>query len=210
MKAALFDLDGVIIDSESTYTKFWAAIGSEYGCAPTFAYDIKGTNLTDILNHFDSEDVRAEIRGKIHDFEQTMTYPIFPGVMEFIADLRRARIKTALYTSSDNTKMMYLEREHPSLCGLFDAVVTGSMVSKSKPDPEGYLKAAELVGCDIKECYVFEDSYQGVEAGRRAGAVVIALATTNPAVKLKEKAHEVIDNFIGFNVEKMLAVGRDN
>lgn len=209
MKAALFDLDGVIIDSESTYTKFWAAIGREYGCAPTFAYDIKGTTLTDILSRFDSEKVKEEIRVKIHDFEQTMEYPVFPGVMEFFADLRRAGIKTALYTSSDNTKMMYLERQHPTFRGMFDAIVTGSMVSKSKPDPEGYIKAAQLVGCDIKDCYVFEDSYQGVEAGLRSGATVIALATTNPAEKLKEKAHEVIDNFIGFDVVKMLEISRD-
>ena len=82
------------------------------------------------------------------------------------------------------------------------------MVVNSKPDPEGYLKAAEMVGCDISDCYVFEDSYQGVEAGLRSGATVIALATTNPAERLKEKAHEVIDDFTGFNVDKMLAVSR--
>lgn len=208
MKAALFDLDGVIVDTEGTYTKFWAAIGQEYGCAPSFAYDIKGTNLTDILNRFDSERVREAIKYKIHDFEHTMEYPIFPCVLEFLNELRAAGFKTALYTSSDNIKMSYLERQHPTLLSLFDAVVTGSMVVNSKPDPEGYLKAAEMVGCDIRNCYVFEDSYQGVEAGLRSGATVIALATTNPAGKLKEKAHEVIDDFTGFNVDKMISISK--
>lgn len=208
MKAALFDLDGVIIDSEGTYTGFWSAIGREYGMPPTFAQDIKGTNLTDILSRFDCEKVRREISARIHDFEETMRYPIYPGALDFLHELKSRGVKTALYTSSDNTKMSYLERQHPDLLRLFDAVVTGSMVTKSKPDPEGYLTAARLVECDIADCYVFEDSYQGVEAGLRSGAVVIALATTNPAERLKEKAHEVIDGFTGFSVDEMLKISR--
>lgn len=206
MKAALFDLDGVIVDSEGSYTVFWASVGRDYGCAPTFAYDIKGTNLTDILNRFPSEKDREEIRLKIHDYEHTMKYPLFPGVIDFLKELRRSGFRTALYTSSDNTKMSFLERQHPTLLSLFDAVVTGSMVSESKPDPEGYLTAARLVGCDISDCYVFEDSYQGIEAGRRSGAKVIGVATTNPADRLKEKADKVIDNFIGFSVPALLEV----
>lgn len=207
MKAALFDLDGVIVDSEGAYTVFWASIGRDYGQAPTFAYDIKGTNLTDILGRFPSESDREEIRRRIHEYEQTMKYPLFPGVMEFLGKLRASGYRIALYTSSDNTKMSYLERQHPDLLSLFDAVVTGSMVSESKPHPEGYLTAARLVGCDIRDCYVFEDSYQGLEAGRRSGARVIGVATTNPADTLKDKADKVIDGFVGFDVNAMIEVG---
>lgn len=206
MNAALFDLDGVIIDSESIYTSFWSEIGIEYGCKSTFAYDIKGTNLTDILKRFSSQDVRNEIRLKIHDFEQHMVYRIFPGVIPFLNELRVAGIMTALYTSSDDTKMSYLRQQYPTLLPLFNAVVTGSMVANSKPDPEGYIVASSLVGCDIKNCYVFEDSYQGIEAGRRAGAKVIALATTNPEYDLKDKADAVIKDFVGFSVAKMLEI----
>ncbi len=206
MKAALFDLDGVIVDSEGAYTVFWTSVGRDYGCAPTFAYDIKGTNLTDILSRFPLESDREEIRHKIHDYEQTMKYPLFPGVIDFLEELRGAGFRTALYTSSDNTKMSFLRCQHPTLLSLFDAVVTGSMVTESKPHPEGYLTAAALVGCDIRDCYVFEDSYQGIEAGRRSGARVIGVATTNPAERLKEKADRVIDGFVGFDVHSMLDV----
>lgn len=208
MTAALFDLDGVIIDSESTYTAFWATTGREYGCGETFAQDIKGTTLKHILSMFDSEKVRAEISQKIDRFEQTMVYPFFPGVIDFLLALRARGIKIALFTSSDDQKMSYLYRQHPGFRDIFDAVVTGSMVTRSKPAPEGYLTAARLVGCDIPQCYVFEDSFQGLEAGMRSGATVIALATTNPASSLKEKAHKVIDGFVGFTVDDMLSVKR--
>lgn len=194
MKAALFDLDGVVIDSEGTYTEFWAATGREYNCpSPTFAYDIKGTTLTDILDtHFPDPDVQKEVRKKIHDFEATMKYRVFDGVTDFLAGLRRKGIATAVVTSSDDTKMGYLWRQQPELRELFDVVITGSEVTRSKPDPEGYLLAARKLGVDPRECVVFEDSYQGLEAGRRSGAKVVAIATTNPAASLIGKADVVV------------------
>ncbi|MDE7473290.1 MAG: HAD family phosphatase [Muribaculaceae bacterium] len=195
-KAALFDLDGVIVDTEGIYTEFWAAIGREYGLAPTFAYDIKGTTLTDILeNHFVGDDVRSEVTRKIHDFEDTMKYVVFDGVIDFITSLRQAGYKTAIVTSSDDTKMDYLKRQQSDLLNMFDVIITGSMVQKSKPDPEGYLLAAKKVGEEIIDCYVFEDSIQGVEAGKRSGATVIGVATTNPAEKLMPFANEIIKDF---------------
>ncbi len=196
MKAALFDLDGVIIDSEGAYSEFWGNIGREYGCSPTFASDIKGTTLTDILNlHFPDDKTREEVTGKIHAYEKTMRYPIFDHVMDYLGMLRKNGIKCALVTSSDNTKMNYLWAQHPELKECFDAIITGSMVSESKPSPEGYLKAAAMLGFEPEECTVFEDSYQGLEAGRRAGANVIALATTNPADTLADRADRVIYSF---------------
>ncbi|MDE6403034.1 MAG: HAD family hydrolase, partial [Muribaculaceae bacterium] len=146
-------------------------------------------------NHFSGEDVRNEVTRKIHDFEDTMKYVLFDGVIDFITALRHAGFKTAIVTSSDDTKMAYLKRQQPELLGMFDAIITGSMVKKSKPDPEGYLLAAGMVGEDIADCYVFEDSIQGVEAGARSGATVIGVATTNAPEKLAPFADEIIDNF---------------
>ncbi|MBD5214241.1 MAG: HAD family phosphatase [Bacteroidales bacterium] len=196
MKAALFDLDGVIIDSEGAYSDFWGSIGREYGLAPTFADDIKGTTLTDILTqHFPDEKTRKEVTQKIHDYELNMTYPLFDHVLDYLDKLHRQGIKCAIVTSSDNVKMSYLWRQQPRLKDYFDVIITGSMVSESKPSPEGYLKAASMLGIEPGECVVFEDSFQGVEAGRRAGAKVIALATTNPADKLAGRADRVINSF---------------
>ena len=82
------------------------------------------------------------------------------------------------------------------------------MVKHSKPNPEGYLKGAELIGVPVEDCYVFEDSLQGLEAGMRSGATVIGLATTNSREKLKGRAHKIIDDFAGFTIERMREVTR--
>lgn len=208
---ALFDLDGVLIDSESTYTEFWAMTGLKYDLpSPTFAHDIKGCTLTNILNtYFPDPEVQSGLIKAIHDFENDMKYPIFPGVTDFIDELRANKVRTAIVTSSDNVKMGYLFEQHPNFRQLFDAVVTGSMVSRSKPDPEGYLTAARMIDADISNCFVFEDSFQGLDAGLNSGATVIALATTNPAAALQGKAHEIITGFTGFSYDKMISVAKN-
>ena len=100
--------------------------------------------------------------------------------------------------------MSYLFAAHPELKEKLTALVTGSMVSRSKPDPEGYLTGAEMIGVPIENCYVFEDSLQGLEAGNRSGATVIGLATTNSREKLQGRAHKIIDSFAGFTIDEML------
>lgn len=194
---ALFDLDGVLIDSESLYTRFWGKVGKLYGQpSPDFALKIKGTTLTDILNtYFPDPQAQKEIVELVHNMENEIIYPLFDGVPEFLDRLTRTGFKIAIVTSSDNTKMEYLFAQQPWMRQRFDAIVNGSMVINSKPDPEGYLKAAAMIGCDPHRCYVFEDSFQGLEAGRRAGAKVVALATTNPREQLIGKADMVIDSF---------------
>ncbi len=204
----LFDLDGVLVDSEGEYSKFWGGMGRRYGVGgESFAADIKGTTLGEILNAF-PENVRDGIVMELHQFERSMTYPMFNGVYEFLCKLRDNCIPFAIVTSSDDVKMEYLFNARPEIRGMVSALVTGSMVNRSKPNPEGYLKGAELIGVPIEDCYVFEDSMQGLEAGMRSGAVVIALTTTNPCEKLKGKAHEIIDGFAGFTVDMLVGLSR--
>lgn len=182
-KAALFDLDGVLIDSETLYTGFWEKVGrSHHLPSPTFAYDIKGTTLNDILTtHFPDPEVRRDVDRMLHEFENEIIYPVFPGALEFVDKLRELGLKTVIVTSSDNKKMEYLFKQHPDFPSHFDAIVTAADVTHSKPDPEPYLKGAAKAGATPQECIVFEDSFQGLESGRRAGCKVIGLATTNQA-----------------------------
>lgn len=189
-KAALFDLDGVLIDSETLYTQFWERVGrSHHLPSPTFAYDIKGTTLADILNtYFPTAEVRADVDRMLHEFENEIVYPVFPGALEFVDSLRARGMKTVVVTSSDNKKMDFLFRQHPDFSSHFDAIVTAADVTRSKPDPEPYIKGAEKAGCLPQEAIVFEDSFQGLEAGRRAGAFVVGIATTNSAESLEGKA----------------------
>lgn len=206
---ALFDLDGVLIDSETSYTAFWRNIDSIYPTGiDNYAIAIKGTTLPEIMKHYKDEDVKADILKRIHDFQETMVYNIYDGVVDFLTELRVRSIRSAIVTSSDNRKMQLLFKQHPQLRSLVDEVIDASMISRSKPDPEGYLKAADALGCNPDDCYVFEDSIQGLKAGNASGATVIALATTYPREALKGKAAKIIDGFKNFTVDDMLSVSR--
>lgn len=193
-KAALFDLDGVLIDSETLYTQFWERVGLAHHLpSPTFAYDIKGTTLTEILStHFPDPEVQADVNRMLHDFENEIVYPVFPGALEFVDYLSGLGLKTVIVTSSDDKKMEFLFNQHPDFMAHFDALVTAADVTHSKPHPEPYLRGAAKAGCSPEECLVFEDSFQGLEAGRRAGAYVVGLSTTNSAESLKGKADVIV------------------
>lgn len=202
----LFDLDGVLVDSEGEYTKFWGGMGRRYNVGgETFASDIKGTTLTEILKAF-PESEREGIVSELHEFEKNMTYPWIAGAETFVKSLAEAGIPFAIVTSSDEVKMSYLFKAHPDLKEIVTALITAGLVTKSKPDPEGYLKGASMIGMPIEDCFVFEDSMQGLEAGRRSGAIVIGLATTNSRERINGKAHEIIDDLAGFTIDDMLSV----
>lgn len=202
----LFDLDGVLVDSEGEYTKFWGGMGRRYNVGgETFASDIKGTTLTEILKAFPKSE-RERIVSELHEFEKNMAYPWIAGAETFVKSLADAGIPFAIVTSSDEVKMSYLFKAHPDLKEMATALVTAGLVTKSKPDPEGYLKGASMIGVPIEDCFVFEDSMQGLEAGRRSGATVIGLATTNSRERINGKAHEIIDDLAGFTIDDMLSV----
>ena len=181
----LFDLDGVLVDSERIYTKIWEAIETQW---PTgiedFAYKIKGTTLEDILERYFSEDVREDVTKELIRLESMMIYGPLPGAIEFLDTLTSLGIPIALVTSSNGLKMDHLWHDMPGFKEKFDVIITGDEVSKSKPNPEGYLSAAAALGVDPKRCAVFEDSLQGVKAGKAAGALVIGVAGTLKASDL--------------------------
>lgn len=192
--AALFDFDGVIVDSESQYSVFWSRMEEIYPTGiENYAAAIKGTNLKSILSNYRSEDVRDDIVARLHRFEAEMPYPLYDGVRELLAGLRRDGVGCAIVTSSDNYKMSLVYRQLPWLRESVDFIVDGTMVSKGKPHPEGYLRAAEALGCAPGRCVVFEDSLQGIAAGRAAGAMVVGVATTNGRDAVGELADMVVD-----------------
>lgn len=181
IKAFLFDLDGVLIDSEGLYTRFWADTEREFPTGiPDFAKKIKGTNLKSIMDYFSEED-RPKILAKIYDFDSHLTYEPFPGAEEVLKQLRNKGIKTALVTSSNSEKMEQFHKVLPQFREYFDVIIDGSMVTKGKPDPEGYLLAAQALNEAPKDCIVVEDSLQGVMSGRASGAQVWGLSTTLPS-----------------------------
>ena len=204
---ALFDLDGVVIDSESAYTECWKEIEERFPTGiDNFAIKIKGSTLPKILDtYFPNKQVQEEIGKMIVDYERNMRYVPFPEAIRFIEELNARGVKCAIVTSSSQKKMDNLYEQNPGFRELFAVVVTGDMVTHSKPDPEPYLKGAEAIGIDIKDCFVFEDSLSGIQSGMASGATTIALATTLPFDEINGKAHKTINGFTGFHISDMLA-----
>lgn len=195
MKAALFDLDGVLLDTEGVYTQIWSDIDR---AIPTgvddFARKIKGTNLTHILDtYYPDPATRLRVRAMLQQAEEHMKYVVFPGALEYVDALAARSIPSAIVTSSADDKMEYVARALPDFLSHFAVMITGSEVTRSKPDPQGYILAASRLGFAPEDCTVFEDSINGLKAGRAAGARVVALATTNPRELLVPLADEVYD-----------------
>ena len=201
----LFDLDGVLIDSESLYTRFWDEIEKTLPTGiPGFALKIKGSNLTSILDTYFAPSTHKEIIDKLQVFEDNMVYPIFTGVIDFLEELKSASIPCAIVTSSSMDKVKRLFELHPHFSQYFSGIITGDMVTHSKPNPECYLKGAMAINRDIADCYVFEDSIFGIQAGHAAGAHVIGLTTTLPASRIKEVEPEmIINSFNGFHLSSL-------
>ena len=201
----LFDFDGVIADTESQYTVFWNRMGSDYLGLENFGHTIKGQTLVQIFGrHFSGmETEQAEIVLMLDEFERNMSYGYIPGAYEFMQSLKEAGIPMAIVTSSNDIKMQQVYRAHPELAGLVDAILTSEDFSKSKPDPECFLKGMEVLGGTPEDTVVFEDSFHGLDAGRASGAFVVGLATTNTREAIAPRCDMVIDDFTGFTLDSI-------
>ncbi len=199
MKAALFDLDGVVFNTEPQYSVFWGAQCREFHPElPGLENKIKGQTLVQIYDAWFSgplEGQQAVITARLDDFERQMSYDYIEGFEDYIRSLRQQGVKTAVVTSSNQPKMEAVYAKRPEFKTLFDAILTSEDFERSKPDPDCYLKAAQRFGIDAKDCVVFEDSFNGLKSGRAAGMYVVGLATTNTAGDIKSLCDKVIDNF---------------
>ena len=207
--AALFDFDGVVVDTEPQYTLFWDVLGKKYHPEiPNFGHHIKGQTLIQIYKQFfrEPEGLQDEITRQLLDYELTMHFEYIDGVVDFMKELREKGVKLAIVTSSNDAKMANAYREHPELKTMVDFIVTADRVTHSKPHPECFLLGAEMLGVEKDNCIVFEDSFHGIEAGNRAGMKVIGLATTNSAEAIADKCALVIPDFTDLSVEKMMGV----
>ncbi len=202
---ALFDLDGVILDTEGQYTELWEGIGIDFLGRIGFGALIKGQTLVNIFEtHFKDKSKHPEINQRLKDFEVNMNLPFVKGSKEFVLDLRKKGIKTAIVTSSDSSKMESVYAKIPEFQSLFDKILTAEMFKKGKPNPDCYLLGAKVFYAKIEDCIVFEDSFHGLQAGRSANMKVVGLSTTNPKEKIIDKADIVIEDFENITIEQLL------
>ncbi len=208
--AALFDFDGVVMDTETQYTVYWDEVGRQYHPElPHFGALIKGQTLTQIYDkHFAGmTEEQSKITAGLNRFEREMMFEYIAGVVDFMKDLRAHGVKIAIVTSSNELKMANVYAAHPELKeGLVDRILTAEMFTRSKPAPDCFLLGAEVFGTVPQNCVVFEDSFHGLEAGNAAGMTVVGLSTTNTAEAIKDKCKLSIPDFVGFNYEKMMAL----
>ena len=201
---ALFDFDGVISDTEGMYTEFWNAEGMKYFSEKDFGMKIKGQTLKHLSKYFSSEAEFEQVIRDIDDFERSMPYDFVPGAWEFLCELKEAGIPTAIVTSSNDKKMENVWRAHPELKEMVTAVLTSNDFTASKPDPECFLKAMEVLGGSPERAIVFEDSIHGILAGKNSGAYVVGLSTTFPKEMIEDNCHLVIPDFRDITIEFLL------
>ena len=211
MKAFIFDLDGVLVDSAKYHYLAWKALADKLG----FEFTEKDNERLKGVSRMKSLEILLEIGGVIMSddmkekaaTEKNELYrsyiakmtpdEILPGVDNFLKEIKAAGFKTAIGSASKNTPLIL---ERTGLAKYFDAVADGTMVSKAKPDPEVFLKGAELLGVEPSECVVFEDAEAGVEAAHNAGMKAVGIGS----VATLGKAEMVIPNFVGFTLDKIL------
>jgi len=207
LKAALFDLDGVVFDTEPQYTVFWGSQCRLYHPEhPGLEHEIKGSTLQQIYDKWWNGELEKErdiVTQRLNEFEAQMDYSYIAGFEAFVRDLRQHGVKTAVVTSSNMPKMESVFRARPEFTSLFDAILTSEDFAESKPSPDCYLKGAERFGVSPDECVVLEDSINGLKSGRAAGMYVVGLTTTNTKENIEALSNIQIKDYQDINYEKL-------
>lgn len=186
IKACLFDLDGVIVDTAKYHFLAWRAIAKELGIRFTEKDNerLKGVSRAQSLEILLSlRPVTLDTARKVEMAERKnalyLSYvknispaEILPGATDFLTACRRVGYKTALATASRNASLIV---ELLGIAPLFDAVVDGNQVKKTKPNPEVFLRCADAVRVGASQCAVFEDAVAGIEAALVAGMLAIGI-----------------------------------
>lgn len=190
IKACIFDLDGVIVDTAIYHYKAWKRLANSMGFDFTERQNeqLKGVSrvrsLELILGWGGITKTAAEQEALatqkntwyVDMISHMQPDEILPGAREFVQACRDAGIKTALGSASKNSTMIL---EKINMVSLFDAVIDGNKVSKAKPDPEVFLKGAEAVGVNPAQCVVFEDAIAGIEAALAGGMKAVGIGSAD-------------------------------
>lgn len=206
MYAAIFDLDGTLVDSYDAHYEAWRSISATHGVAVTVDdyYSHFGRRNEDLLRECwlragKGELTHDEIAALDHEKEAAYRaivasrFPIMDGARELVASLRASGFRTAVGSSGPPANVA-LAIEGLALGGLspggagFDAVVTGRDVKRSKPDPECFLLAAERLSVPPERCVVFEDAPAGITAAKAAGMRCIAITSKGHTVERQREA----------------------
>ncbi|MBD9009883.1 MAG: beta-phosphoglucomutase [Clostridiales bacterium] len=186
IKAVIFDLDGVIVSTDDCHFRAWKRMADEEG----IYFDREINNRLRGVSRMASLDIvlerakreysereKQELAERKNEYYKELICEltpddILPGVMDKLENLKENGIKIAIGSSSKNTPIIL---KQIGLDGYFDAVSDGNNITHSKPDPEVFLKAAEMLNIPPEDCMIVEDADAGIEAGKRAGMKTLAV-----------------------------------
>ena len=210
ISACIFDLDGVVVDTAKYHYIAWKSLANELG----FDFTEEDNERLKGVSRMTSLDILLEIGGVELDEKTKLELAekknknyveyilkmtpdeILPGVKDFFNELKDQGIKIALGSASKNAMTILNQLE---LTDYFDAVVDGTHVSNAKPDPEVFLKGAELLGVSPSECIVFEDAEAGVEAAINGNMKCVGIGLPD----VLGKANIVVPGFVGFSMTQL-------
>jgi HAD superfamily hydrolase (TIGR01509 family) len=206
-KAVLFDMDGVVIDTEREVTAFWTALADRHGIPLSdeiFDRHILGSPSYYTLQHVFpglSETEQQAVHQDLERSETRQTYTPVKGVVELLRALAEGGVPTALVTSGMRWKVDAVA-EQLGLAGLFTVEVIGSDITHGKPDPECYRLAVGRLDVLPDQCIVFEDSINGMKAAVAAGTCGVGVRPVGrSAVLVETGARYVIPDFSNAAIE---------
>lgn len=208
IKACIFDLDGVIVDTAKYHFLAWKKLADELNINFTKEDNekLKGVSrmksLEIILDlgklQFDAETKNklAEKKNKwyLEYIQKLDKSEVLPGVEKFLTGLRQQGIKIALGSASKNARLIL---KNIQMEDYFDAIIDGTKITKAKPDPEVFLASAEELHIKPEECVVFEDAEAGVQAALRGGMKAVGIGSE----KILHEANKVIPGFSGVSTD---------
>ncbi|OGK08308.1 hypothetical protein A2767_04385 [Candidatus Roizmanbacteria bacterium RIFCSPHIGHO2_01_FULL_35_10] len=199
-KVVIFDKDGVIVETKKLHFEKWKRTFNQHNkkfneeilnqmMGRSARENIKKFLDPNLSDEFITKILSEQLKSIISMFDRYVS--LVPGILNFLKKLKEAKTPVALATSS-RLESMDLVLDKFKLRSYFQIIINANQISRSKPDPEIYLKAANQLKINPKDCVVFEDSYSGVEAAKRAGMKVVLVMTSHtrkdiPAVDLAIK-----------------------
>ena len=188
IKACIFDLDGVIVDTAGYHYQAWKRLANQLDFDFTLEDNekLKGISRKESLelilkwgmvsktNVEKEELARLKNSWYVEMISGMTPADVLPGALQFLKDVKTSGYKTALGSASKNAGIILNKVE---LTNYFDAIVDGNVVTASKPDPQVFLKGAKMLGVDSLACVVFEDAIAGVEAAKNGGMKVVGIGS---------------------------------
>ncbi|MBR1708595.1 MAG: HAD family phosphatase [Clostridia bacterium] len=203
--AVIFDMDGVIFDSERVSKRCWRVVATELGIPDSelkpAMLEITGANTRkarEVLTRrfsgyegFEYDEFRKNYEDVYNGCVERGEVPLKPYVLELLGWLKEREIRTALASSTNREKVLrQLERARIREC--FDSILCGDQVERGKPDPEIYIKSAEALGADPERTYAVEDSYNGIRSAKAAGLHPIMVPDLLPPTEEMNDMAEII------------------